>query len=115
MGKICPDQKKAITQKCTAVQLHSSHQRSYFLVCYVFPLDLIALKCVFWIWRKSNLIVLGRGRSAPAKKYMSCQIIIFLLSIFFIIFFVSKERPNYTTNAVVVWPRKVIIAVCKNC
>ena len=47
-----PWPKNVITQKCTAVQLHSCNPRSYFLVNYVFPLVWIAVNCL--IWRKSN-------------------------------------------------------------
>ena len=44
----------------------------------------------------------------PNNTYFCCPF-------FFKYFFLLKERPNYTNITVVVWPRKEIIAVCKNC
>ena len=65
---------------------------------------------------KIQLNGIGEGQIDPGQKiYELPNNIYFVCPFFKNYFFVLKERPDYKTNTVVVWPRKVIIAVCKNC
>ena len=92
-GQISPGRKTQLLKNAQLFSCTAATKGHIFWYIMFFPLDLIAVKCIFGIWRKSNWIISGRGRSDTDKKYMSCQIIyIFVVHFFKNIFFCVKGK-----------------------
>ena len=66
---------------------------------------------------KIQLNCIGEEQICPGQKIYELPNNKYFCGPFFfqLFFFLLKDRPNYITNTVVVWPRKEIIAVYKNC